>query len=105
MEILAAYTALNKILIPNKKEQFENVSDNDTKEKKSNSIIAWVLLGIFVIPMLIIGVITYIRTVVIAFGCSTIEGIISIFFSTLWSFWKLGTLIKVYCSNVNQQQM
>lgn len=52
------------------------------------------LILIFCLPYIII----WLRTVYIAFKCSTGDGICALLFFSMWSMWKFGTLVDSYCT-------
>ena len=67
----------------------------DTTEKKVYNLDGFVyfLFTLFIVYYLVI----YIKIVIAAFNCSFNEGIIAIFFSTMWSSWKFITMVNKFC--------
>ena len=92
IDIALAYLSKN----PFKKNKESTKEGFEDKSKKSNGffgilfIIMWVIIGILYLFI-------YFRLVAVAFGCSVGEGILAIFFLTIWMSWKLGTLIQDKC--------
>lgn len=76
-----------------KTENFKTKSE----EEKLSELIYNILYFVVVAPWFIAMLVIWIRLVVIAFRCSTTEGLCSLFFYPIYKIWKLGSLIQLYC--------
>ena len=77
-----------------KKETFENAS----KEKVAVWTLFDIVYMIFGITWALIFVALWLRIVYLAFSCSVGEGVSSLLFSSYYSLYKFGDLIKVSCN-------
>ena len=68
-------------------------------EEKPSGLYANVML-IFTIIYLLVVLVLWIRVVMSAFQCGTMEGFSSLIFPSLYSLYKFGDLIKLSCNQL-----
>ena len=82
-----------------KDEKFVEIEEEDTTSNETNN---WTLFDImyliFVVMWGMIFIALWLRIVYLAFSCSLGEGITSLLFSSHYSLYKFGDLIKVSCN-------
>lgn len=84
-------SALLKTLKKDKEEKF-------TEEKSSRLYENTIL--VFTIMYFIIVLVLWVRVVISAFQCGTMEGFGSLIFPSLYSLYKFGDLIKLSCNQL-----
>lgn len=82
---------LRSLNLEKKKEAFS--------EDKSSRMYEFSVL-IFIIMYVLVIFVLWIRVVISAFQCGTIEGISSIIFPSFYSLYKFGDLIKLSCNQL-----
>lgn len=86
LEIITVLKAFNK-----KKEKFT--------EEKSSGLYENTMLILTIIYFLVVLVL-WVRVVISAFQCGTMEGFSSVIFPSLYSLYKFGDLIKLSCNQL-----
>lgn len=80
------------LLSGNKKENFSTKSSGN-----GGGVFAFFLL-LIIITYIVVMIVTWIRLVMKASTCSIFEGIGAFFFTSLYTLWKMGTLVGKDCN-------
>lgn len=94
---LPVSTAL-KLLSMNEKEKFSTTSSS---ENNFGGVLAFFFL-FTIISYLVAMLITWVRLVLKASTCGILEGITAFFLTSIYTSWKMGTLIGKDCTFVNK---
>lgn len=87
-----------KILSGDQKEKFSTKSSGN-----GGGVFAFLLL-LIVITYIVAMLITWIRLVMKASTCGILEGVAAFFFTSLYSMWKMGTLVSKDCNFTQTKQ-
>jgi hypothetical protein len=73
--------------------------DKDKDDDTDSSSGVWFYLWLAVIIIYAVSLLgIWIRFVFVGFSCSVVEGFCSLFFTSLYGFWKLTSLIQASCT-------
>jgi hypothetical protein len=91
-------TAIRLLSGGDKKENFSTKSSGN-----GSGVFAFFLL-LVIITYIVAMIITWIRLVMKASTCSIFEGVAAFFFTSIYSMWKIGTLIGKDCNFTQTKQ-
>ena len=87
-----------QLLSADKKETFSTKSSGN-----GGGVFAFFLL-LVIVTYIVAIIITWIRLVMKASTCSIFEGVAAFFFTSIYSMWKMGTLVGKDCNFTQKQQ-
>jgi len=98
MDVLYVVSSL-KSSIQNKLDQLTGKKENFSSTGSGILVAIFGLLWLVCISLIILGL--WIRLVLIASKCSALEGLFAFFCTSLYCFYKLGSLIELNCKPSN----